>query len=82
MKAQVLEVKDYGTGISDEDKMYMFDPFFSTRSQGIGMGLAIVERVVHKHLGRIEIESEPGVGTTVRIILPYCTPSQLVCDIP
>ncbi|MGB6066330.1 MAG: ATP-binding protein [Desulfomonilaceae bacterium] len=78
----VLEVRDYGTGISDEDKEYIFDPFFSTRNQGTGMGLAIVERVIHKHLGKIEIESDPGRGTTVRITLPYRTPSQLACDTP
>jgi len=66
----VLEVKDYGGGIKDEDKEYIFDPFFSTRAHGTGMGLAIVERVVHEHMGRIEVESEFGKGTTVRIILP------------
>ena len=66
----VLEVKDYGSGIKDEDKEYIFDPFFSTRAHGAGMGLAIVERVVHEHMGRIEVESEFGKGTTVRIMLP------------
>ncbi len=78
----VLEVKDYGTGIKDEDKEYIFDPFFSTRAHGTGMGLAIVERVVHEHMGRIEVESQFGEGTTVRIILPYCTAADLKCDIP
>jgi PAS domain S-box-containing protein len=66
----VLEVKDYGSGIKDEDKEFIFDPFFSTRAHGTGMGLAIVERVVHEHMGRIEVESEFGKGTTVRIMLP------------
>ena len=66
----VLEVKDYGSGIKDEDKEFIFDPFFSTRAHGTGMGLAIVERVVHEHMGRIEVESEFGKGTTVCIMLP------------
>ncbi len=78
----VLEVKDYGKGINDEDKEYIFDPFFSTRAHGTGMGLAIVEKVVHEHMGRIEVESKLGKGTTVRIILPYCTASDLTCDTP
>lgn len=69
-EATVLEVKDCGSGIKDEDKEYIFDPFFSTRAHGTGMGLAIVERVVHEHMGRIEVESEFGKGTTVRIMLP------------
>jgi PAS domain S-box-containing protein len=66
----VFEVKDYGSGIKDEDKEFIFDPFFSTRAHGTGMGLAIVERVVHEHMGRIEVESEFGKGTTVSIMLP------------
>jgi PAS domain S-box-containing protein len=78
----VLEVTDYGLGIRDEDKEYVFDPFFSTRAHGTGMGLAIVERVVHEHLGRAEVESEFGKGTTVRIVLPSCSEADLVCDTP
>jgi PAS domain S-box-containing protein len=77
-----LEVKDCGTGIRDEDKEYIFDPFFSTRAQGTGMGLAIVERVVNEHMGRIEVESKFGKGTTVRITLPHCTAADLTCDTP
>jgi PAS domain S-box-containing protein len=76
----VLEVKDYGSGIKDEDKEYIFDPFFSTRAHSTGMGLAIVERVVHEHMGRIEVESEFGKGTTVRIMLPHCTAADPKCD--
>jgi len=80
VEGTVLEVKDYGKGIKDEDKEYIFDPFFSTRAHGTGMGLAIVERVVHEHMGRIEVKSEFGTGTTVRMIFPYCTAQDLTCD--
>jgi PAS domain S-box-containing protein len=66
----VLEVRDSGTGIRGEDRDYIFNPFFSTQIHASGMGLAIVERVVHEHMGRIEVESEPGKGATIRIILP------------
>jgi PAS domain S-box-containing protein len=82
VEGSVLEVTDYGTGIKDEDKQYIFDPFFSTRAHGAGMGLAIVERVVNDHIGRIEVESKFGKGTTVRITLPYCTAADLTCDTP
>jgi PAS domain S-box-containing protein len=66
----VMEVKDYGQGIDEQDREYIFNPFFSTRIHGSGMGLAIVERVVHEHMGKIEVESSPGKGTSIRVVLP------------
>jgi PAS domain S-box-containing protein len=66
----VLEVKDSGSGIADQDLEYIFDPFFSTRARGSGMGLAIVERIVREHMGRIEVDSKLGTGTTIRLVLP------------
>ncbi len=66
----VLEVKDSGSGIADQDLEYIFDPFFSTRAQGSGMGLAIVERIVREHMGRIEVDSKLGMGTTIRLVIP------------
>jgi PAS domain S-box-containing protein len=66
----VLEVRDYGIGIKAEDREYVFNPFFSTQVHGTGMGLAVVERVVHEHMGKIEVKSEPGSGTSMRIIIP------------
>ena len=65
-----LEVRDHGAGIQNEDRAYIFNPFFSTQVHAPGMGLAIVERVVHEHMGKIEVDSEPGQGTAIRIILP------------
>jgi PAS domain S-box-containing protein len=66
----VVEVKDHGQGIDEQDREYIFNPFFSTRIHGAGMGLAIVERIVHEHMGRIEVDSAPGQGTTIRVVLP------------
>jgi PAS domain S-box-containing protein len=66
----VIEVQDSGSGIEEKDKSFIFDPFFSTRRRGPGMGLAIVERIVSEHAGRLEVESSPGIGTVVRIVLP------------
>lgn len=67
-----LEVADSGAGIDPRDLDYIFDPFFSTRIYASGMGLPIVERIVHEHMGRIEVQSEPGRGTTFRIVLSEC----------
>lgn len=66
----VIEVRDSGSGIREQDLEFIFNPFFSTRTHGSGMGLAVVERIVHEHMGKMEVESEPDVGTTIRLILP------------
>lgn len=65
-----IVVKDYGSGIGPDILTRIFDPFFTTRSRGTGLGLSIVRKVVHDHGGRIAVESHPGVGTTIRIVLP------------
>jgi signal transduction histidine kinase len=70
--AVVVEVADTGTGISPAVLPRVFDPFFTTKEEGkgTGLGLAICKRIVDQHHGRLEIESEIGLGTTVRLILP------------
>jgi signal transduction histidine kinase len=65
-----IEVVDHGPGIAPADLKRIFAPGFTTKASGSGFGLTIAERVVTAHHGRIEIESEPGQGTTVRFILP------------
>ncbi len=65
----IIEVKDNGTGIPEEIQNMVFSPFFSTRKEGYGFGLAIVKKVVELHGGRIELSSKKGEGTRFRIIL-------------
>lgn len=65
-----LSVADNGPGIPAEERERIFDVFYSTRKGGTGLGLAIVERIARSHGGEVEVESEPGRGTTVRVVLP------------
>ena len=66
----VIKVIDTGPGISDDIRKKIFEPLFSTKSFGVGLGLAIVEDIMAEHGGGIEIESKPGNGTAVVLWLP------------
>ncbi len=68
--AVAIECIDTGDGMDALVLGKARDPFFTTRAAGTGLGLAIVERVVKNHHGTLTIESEPGAGTSVRIVLP------------
>jgi signal transduction histidine kinase len=65
-----LDVSDRGAGIDPATAARMFDPFFTTRTGGSGLGLALVHRAVEAHEGRMFIDSEPGRGTSVTVYLP------------
>ena len=70
--AVLVRVADSGEGIDREDLERIFDPFFTTREEegGTGLGLSIIYGIVEKHNGRIEVESEKGLGTTFELQLP------------
>jgi two-component system, sporulation sensor kinase E len=62
--------RDTGAGIPPEDFGHIFEPYFTTKTNGTGLGLMIVQRIVQDHGGRIDVHSEPGVGTTFTVFLP------------
>ena len=66
----VVEVSDNGRGISEEDLTRIFNPFFTTRPGGTGLGLPAVRRIARAHGGRVEVSSSPGKGSTFTIRLP------------
>lgn len=65
-----VSFEDTGEGISPEDMGRIFEPYFTTKPSGSGLGLMIVQRIVRDHGGRIEVRSEPGRGTVVTVWLP------------
>ncbi len=65
-----IEVKDNGQGMTGEEIRSAFEPYFSTKDTGLGLGLALTHKIVSDHGGNIFIESEPGAGTSVRLRLP------------
>ncbi len=65
-----IEITDTGTGIAKEDLGRIFDPYFTTKPLGTGLGMAIVQKILTAHHGEINLESEPGKGTRATILMP------------
>ena len=69
-KYVLLSINDTGKGIGEEDLKNIFNPYFTTKKKGNGLGLAVSYSVVNKHKGHINVESTPGKGTTFYVYLP------------
>ncbi len=69
-----VAVIDSGVGMPPEVLAKVFDPFFTTKEMGTGLGLSVVYGVVEKHRGRVFVDSTPGSGTTMRLVLPAAPP--------
>ncbi len=65
-----LSIEDHGAGIPQEHIPKIFDPYFTTKRQGLGLGLATAHAIVSRHRGHISVDSEPNAGTTFHIYLP------------
>ncbi|MFN2415591.1 MAG: ATP-binding protein, partial [Pyrinomonadaceae bacterium] len=70
-----VQITDTGRGIAETDLARIFEPFFSTRAKGTGLGLWVTQDIVRHHGGRIEATSEEGAGTTFNVILPVESPT-------
>jgi PAS domain S-box-containing protein len=65
-----MQVKDSGSGMSEDTKTKMFDPFFTTKFTGRGLGLAAVSGIISAHRGKMQVDSAPGQGTTFTVSFP------------
>lgn len=72
----LIRVADHGTGIPPEHRESIFNPFFTTKPQGVGLGLALVAKIVDEHGGKIDLTSEKGAGTSFEISLPKEQPTE------
>ena len=73
----VLEIKDQGSGMNESEIRNIFQPFFTTR-EGLarGLGLSIAHRIIILHNGKLDVESEPGRGSTFCVRIPLIAPEQ------
>ena len=69
-EAVEIAVIDRGVGIDPQQRNSIFNPFFTTKPEGVGLGLAIVSKIVDEHGGKITVESEPGKGSVFHVLLP------------
>ncbi len=66
----IIEISDTGAGLPTEDTELLFQPFYSTKGRGSGIGLAVVHRIVTEHAGTLKIANRPTGGAVITIILP------------
>lgn len=69
-RAVSISIRDEGEGIPDEVRQKIFDLYFTTKREGSGIGLAMTYRILQLHNGRVDVQSQPGNGTTVVLRLP------------
>lgn len=68
-----LEIKDSGRGLREEEAKKIFEPFYTTKAQGLGLGMPYAKKIIEQHGGTISFNSTLGEGTTVGISLPAQT---------
>jgi two-component system sensor histidine kinase PilS (NtrC family) len=81
-QALIIAVLDTGPGMSIDVQEKIFEPFYSTKDGGTGLGLATVDRIIYNHQGKIEVKSQLGHGTTMRIHLPLLSMTAGSASIP
>jgi C4-dicarboxylate-specific signal transduction histidine kinase len=78
-----ISIRDNGSGINDEQAKKLFEPFFSTKAEGMGLGLAVSQAIVEAHAGRLWAEPNPDRGATFYLSLPLGIeePSREYCHV-
>jgi signal transduction histidine kinase len=71
----VIAVRDEGVGISEDKIRMLGQPFYTTKEKGTGLGMMVSLNIVENHGGRVNVTSEPGLGTEIRVFLPACLAS-------
>jgi signal transduction histidine kinase len=66
----IIEVRDEGTGMTEEVQSRLFSPYFTTKKGGLGLGLSLTQRIIHGHGGRIDVVSSLGAGSTLTVAIP------------
>ncbi|SIB01431.1 two-component sensor and regulator [Mycobacteroides abscessus subsp. abscessus] len=69
-KHAVITIQDNGCGMSEETLQRIYEPFYTTKETGTGIGMSVCKKIVEELGGSIDISSRPGVGTAVKVILP------------
>jgi PAS domain S-box-containing protein len=77
-----IEIEDTGAGISPPERDRIFNPFYTTKEGGTGLGLALTHKIIEEHRGTIDVASAPGVGTTFRVVLPVVSEAPASDDTP
>ena len=76
----LFSVSDTGCGISEENLSKIFEPYFTTKATGTGLGLTVVYKIIKEHGGDISVESTVGKGTTFRIRIPVPSTERVQLD--
>jgi signal transduction histidine kinase len=69
-------VEDTGSGIPEDQRERIFEPYFTTKVSGLGLGLVLTKKIVDAHGGEIFLDSTPGKGTRIEVALPAAAPSE------
>jgi signal transduction histidine kinase len=64
-----LEIADTGRGIGEAEAKKIFEPFYTTKEQGLGLGMPYAKKIIDQHGGTISVSSQPGKGTTISLVL-------------
>lgn len=71
-----IEIADQGCGIAEAHLERIFDPFYSTKAEGTGLGLAVAKRIIEEHSGQLDVSSHLGKGTSITLLLPCAAASR------